>query len=98
MESYSKVPKNNCYFEGYLFGYTYNVVGDRHPMGKGEIRLQESGRNGYQSIKIVAWYDIADRLREVPEGSWIKVLSSFSENEFAGKTYSQFTASAFSVG
>ena len=97
MENYYRQPKNICHFEGLLFGYSVSVVGDGHPLGKGELRLKEPGGDLYQSIPVVAWYDIAERLCEVPDGSWVKILCSYSENVYAGRTYPQFTVSYFSV-
>ena len=97
MESFYRNPKNICHFEGLLFGYEFAIVGDGHPRGKGEIRLKEPGSNLYQTIPIIAWYDIAERLNEVVEGSWIKVLSSYSESTYGGRVYPQFTVTAFSL-
>jgi hypothetical protein len=97
MEGSYKIPKNNCYFEGYLYNYEYSIVGDGHPRGKGELRLQEPGGPLYQKIPIVAWYEVAGRLLEVEEGSWIKVLSNYDLNEFGGRSYPQFIVTAFSV-
>jgi len=90
-------PKNICHFEGSLYSFSLSIVGDGHPLGKGEVRLIEAGGFLYQSISIVAWYGVAERLSEVPEGSWIKVLGSYDPNTYGGRTYPQFTVNTFSV-
>jgi hypothetical protein len=90
---------NICHFEGVLSNYSVSTVGDDHRLGKGTIQLVETPPSGIcQEIAIVAWYDVAERLAEVPIGSWIKVLSSYHPNDYNGMRYPQFTVYYFSNG
>jgi len=74
-----------------------SIIGDGHILGKGELRLVDSETNTYQSIKIIAWYDLAQRLELVPEASWISILTSYAPSEFMGRVDDQFSVGAFHV-
>jgi hypothetical protein len=86
-----KIPINSCRFVGQLYDFSVRDAGG-HILGKGEIRLTDSDSGvPYQAIKLIAWYYVAEQMAELPDGTWVNVLSSYSPNFFAGKLYDQFT-------
>lgn len=92
-----RVPINSCRFVGQIYNFKSSLVSG-HVLGKGELRLVD-GQSGqvYQSIKLMAWYDKAEELAAVPNGSWINVLTSYSPSYYQGNLQDQFIVSEFLV-
>lgn len=90
-----RVPINSCRFVGQICNFTASVVSG-HVLGKGELRLSDDGHS-YQSIKLMAWYDKAESLATIPNGTWIHVLTSYSPSYYQGTLQDQFVVSEFLV-
>ena len=97
----SKEPLNVCIFCGRLTEYVTTIVGDgQYVLGKGILLLPPEDNitsNKGQRIRLVAWQEKAERLKEIPIDSWIKVLCTYSPEYYGNTLYDNFTIGSFSV-
>ena len=91
--------ENSCRFTGKLKEFkTYQSPGSDFLFGRGIISLpDENNGNISQDIKITSGGDIADRLSNLPIGSWIMVLTSYMPSTFKGRLQDQFHINALWV-
>ena len=89
--------ENICRFVGKLIQYNLKVVGDgQYTMGSGQLLLPETKNvNIGQTINIIVWGEVAERLEKIVYGSWIEILTVYTPNEFKGKLKDLFTIDCF---
>lgn len=93
------IGENCCIFAGKIRSVkSYKGESDHGPwvMARFELLLcTESGHS--QSISLIAWNSLAERVLELEEGKNIKVLSWYNPSEFRGKLQDTFQVDSFVV-
>ena len=91
--------ENSCRFTGRLKEFKlYQSQGSDFLFGRGVISLpDENNCNISQDIKITSSGGIAERLSEIPIGTWIMVLTAYMPSKFRGALQDQFHINALQV-
>jgi len=95
----SKKAENICRFTGKLNAFNLQLVGDnQYKLGKGIIFLPDPENNFIgQSINIICWEDVAERLSEVQISTWLAVFGSYTPSMYNGCIQDSFTIDGFVI-
>ena len=84
--------ENICRFTGILNNFSARLVSDgQWKLGTGRVFLpDQDGSSAGMYINIIAWQEVAERLEEVGNGSWITVFGPYAPSTYRGKLSDTF--------